>query len=577
MLLLTSCASEPVKNQAHQKLPPQRQAQKPPQPVQAAKSYGLADNLDSQHLLNAETLIQSGDNQSAHKELDIINYANLPNEQRSKFNLLDAQIALSMGDAEIAMSKLENVRPVLLTDADKINFYQSLAFAQTLVGNTLAGVSARVRLGGLLTNPQKQQENIVTILDMLGSLPAETLNAQPSANDQLSGWIALARILKQRNQAGFDMVEQIRQWRQAFPGHPANAEFLQNYLSTPQSAAKVEQPAVSGPGIAVLLPASGTYAQAAIAIKDGLQAAHRLAASTAPQLPLRFYDSEQGDIASLYKQAVAEGAKQVIGPLIKEQIQALAENTDLTIPVLALNHVENLTKPNLYQFGLSPIDEVEQLALKARRDGRQTAMLLVPNTPQGQRIGNYLSAAWQSNGGIVTRIQNYDPKQHDIAGILNELLTAAGEGQKQPQTLFLSANPEIGHELASQLKYYQGNDLAVYAMPNIYRGHQSPVQDVELGKISFCDMPWLFAEVYSGPLSQAALQNIWVNLNENQIRLLALGIDAFNLLGQLNQLSTTSYAGATGRLSLNNENRITRKLVCAQFKGGVPVVSGFVE
>jgi len=127
------------------------------------------------------------------------------------------------------------------------------------------------------------------------------------------------------------------------------------------------------------------------------------------------------------------------------------------------------------------------------------------------------------------------------------------------------------------LKYYQNSDLSIYAMPNIYSGHQNPLQDAELGKIAFCDMPWLFGEAYKGPLSQAALQNIWQNYGDSQIRLLALGIDAYNMLGQLNQLSTTEFAGATGRLSLNGENRITRKLVCARFKGGVPVVTGSAE
>jgi uncharacterized protein len=60
-------------------------------------------------------------------------------------------------------------------------------------------------------------------------------------------------------------------------------------------------------------------------------------------------------------------------------------------------------------------------------------------------------------------------------------------------------------------------------------------------------------------------------------RLVALGIDAYNLIGKLDQLSSTPYAGATGQLSLNGENRITRKLVCAQFKGGVPVATGYAD
>ena len=58
---------------------------------------------------------------------------------------------------------------------------------------------------------------------------------------------------------------------------------------------------------------------------------------------------------------------------------------------------------------------------------------------------------------------------------------------------------------------------------------------------------------------------------------MALGIDAYQLLGQLPQLTSRSFSGATGHLSLNNENRVTRKLVCAQFQAGLPIISGFIE
>ncbi|MGZ4957759.1 MAG: penicillin-binding protein activator [Methylomonas sp.] len=588
MLLLTACSSEPVQDQAHLEVRPQIKSKPKPQrekrAEQSAKSYGLADSQSSQHLLNADTFFQSGDSQSAQKELDMINPTNLSPEQRSKYSLLVAQMALSMGDAERALNQLQTVRQKLLASADQINYYQSLAFAHSLTGDALAAVSARIKLGGLLQNPQKQQENIVTILDLLSVLPMETLNAQPAVADELSGWMALAKIFKQRDQAGFDVAAQIQHWRQAFPNHPANAEFLKNYLASSQTSSDrtqtkevAVQPATTESVIAVLLPASGAYTQAGRAIKDGLLAAHKLAASAAPQLPLKFYDTEQGDIDSLYQQAIAEGAKQVIGPLVKEQIQTLAQDSELTVPVLALNHVENLHKANLYQFGLSPIDEAEQLVLKARHDGRQSAVLLVPNNAQGQRIGHYLTSAWQGNGGIVAGIQNYDPKQHDITAQLNTLLAADPRVQDQPQTVLLSASPEVGRELAPQLRYHQKNDLAVYAMPNIYSGRQNPVQDTELGTIRFCDIPWLFADAYSGPLSQSALQSTWQALPDGVTRLIALGVDAYNLLGQLDQLATTPYSGATGRLSLNGENRITRKLVCAQFKGGVPVSTGFVE
>lgn len=583
LLLLAACASEPAKNHKHLEVKSKPQ----PPPRQQVKSYGLGDDQAVRHLLKTDTLIQAGDHQAAEKELSLVNQAELSPELRGKFNLLAAQISLSMGDAEQALQKLKIARPSLLANQDKINYYQSLAFANLLLGNVLPAVSARISLGSLLQQPAQQQANIAAILDTLSLLSEETLSAQPDMSSELNGWMALAKILKQRNlpsgaqEPNSNISQQIQQWRRAFPGHPANAEFLQAYLNSPQTGSVSTQASTttSGANIAVLLPATGAYAAAGKAIKAGLQAAYRVAASANPKIPLKFYDSAEDDISSLYNKAVADGAQQVIGPLVKEQIQSLAQNADLSVPVLALNHVENLNQEKLYQFGLSPIDEAEALAIKAHNDGRQSALILVPNTSQGQRIGNYLTSSWQSHGGIVAGIQSYDPKQHDIAGVFDQLIKSASypSAQKLSRAILLSANDATARELAPQLKYHQSTDLAVYAMPTIYSGLPNPAQDAELGLFSFCDMPWLFNEYYSGPLSQSALQNSWQGMPEAVARLVALGVDAYNILEHLPELPTAPYMGATGKLSINSEHRITRKLVCAQFKGGMPVASGYAE
>lgn len=587
-LFLAACADNQVKNTTQlevKTLPPRRGAV-----ADTVKSYGLANDQVQQRLLKADTFLQAADSQAARKELDLINEAELSPEQRGRFNLLDAQIALSMGDAEQAIKRLRMIRPGLLSEADKVNYYQSLAFANMLLGDVLQGVSARLKLNNLLHKPQ-QQANISAIVDMLSVLPEEALQLRPEMAGELTGWVSLARILKQRNQAGFDMASQIRQWQQSFPGHAANAEFLQTYLTMPiappadeetgageQAQSAMAQPVADGM-VAVLLPTSGAYAVAGKAIKAGMQAAYRLAASATPQLPLKFYDSGQNDIGSVYQQAVADGAKQIIGPLVKEQIQSLAQNTSLSVPVLALNHVENVSQTNLYQFGLSPIDEADALAHKARQDGRQSALILVPKTAQGERIGHYLTSSWQSHGGTVAGVQSYDPRQHDIGAVLTQLISSSSypSGQTPPRALLLSANPETARELAPQLQYHQKNDLAVYAMPTVYSGTPNPLQDAELGLFSFCDMPWLFDNYFSGPLSQSALQNSLQGMPDSSSRLVALGIDAYNLLGRLDQLAATPYNGATGHLSLGQDNRITRKLVCAQFKGGVPQPTGYAE
>jgi outer membrane PBP1 activator LpoA protein len=100
---------------------------------------------------------------------------------------------------------------------------------------------------------------------------------------------------------------------------------------------------------------------------------------------------------------------------------------------------------------------------------------------------------------------------------------------------------------------------------------------MDLNKITFCDIPWLFDNVYPGELSRSALRSTWQQFPSIYLRLIAMGIDAYNLVPHLDKLDTVQYQGATGNLLLTREGRIKRNLVCAKFSQGLPNVIGFVK
>lgn len=69
---------------------------------------------------------------------------------------------------------------------------------------------------------------------------------------------------------------------------------------------------------------------------------------------LRFYDSASQPIATLYQQAQQEGAELIIGPLLKEQVEALVA-LNPTIPLLALNDTDKKSaSSSIFYFSLSP-------------------------------------------------------------------------------------------------------------------------------------------------------------------------------------------------------------------------------
>ena len=102
---------------------------------------------------------------------------------------------------------------------------------------------------------------------------------------------------------------------------------------------------------------------------------------------IRIVDTNGGDIVALYRQAVAEGAKMIVGPLSKEEGMQLLQAGPLTVPTLMLNTLPvTKTADNLYQLGLSPEDEVKQVAAKAWQDGKKKAVIIVPASAWGQRV-----------------------------------------------------------------------------------------------------------------------------------------------------------------------------------------------
>ncbi|HEY8096348.1 MAG TPA: penicillin-binding protein activator [Methylobacter sp.] len=552
------------------------------EPMRTSPSFS---EQNKQHLQSIESLIQTGDGNAAKQAADAINPNDLSVEQRAQLRLLYVQILLSFGEAEQAIDSLAQIQPQQLSLDNQIKYFQSRAFAFSLTGNLLEGAKSRIELHPLISSPDELEKNQAAILEALRLLPDAAL--QSNQTDSLTGWMSLAKILKHLNQPDFNA--QISQWRATYPGHPADLSFL----NSPQDA-QVNTPS-QAKAIALLLPGSGTFAQAGKAIRAGFMAAYEHA-DKASKPAIRFYDSEQSTPQALYNQAVTEGAQLVIGPLAKEQIQSLADTVSFNTPVLALNHIPGLQKNRLYQFSLSPLDDTEQIIHKARADGHQKALLLIPDNAPGKRIATYLTEDWQNQGGTILESQTYNPKETDFSTPIQKLLNLDESEQRynkiqalipgikytprrrqDADAILLSAYSPEARSINPQLQFYQAGDLPVYAMPTVYTGQVNASLDADLNKITFCDTPWLFNKAYQGELSMDALKETWKQFPSSYLRLIAMGIDAYNLATRLDSLEINTYPGATGNLSLTSDQRIRRELICAKFTAGQPEITGSYE
>jgi len=556
---------------------------------QAASLYqSLAESKPSQKnefkLLAAQALIQSGDSSSAQPILSSINPNLLSAKQRNQLNLIFVQIDLSHGNTEQALTKLGTTQAYNLDPADQIIFYQSLAFAHSLSGSPLKSAQARIQLSSHLESAEQRNENNTVILNTLSSIPSQTLKFhQSSAPKTLRGWMALAILLQdngtQQNSMQFQL--QLSEWQRQYPHHPATENFIQSYS---KGVSNTYQTANS---LAILLPESGRFAKAAEAIKAGFMAAyHKSEISNQPSI--RSYDSSQNNIVNLYHQAVADGAELIIGPLIKDNIEELALSTDLTTPVLALNHVTNLAKDNLFQFGLSPLDDAKQMVNRASSMGIERALILTPESSHGHRVAEYLSEYWQESNGSVLETQHYKTRGSDFSESIKSLLNIDESHTRHArlkrylaidlnfterrrhdvEAIFLSASAQKARSIYPQLQFYRAVKVPVYALPQVYTGQPNPSADIDLNNINFCDIPWVFPNIFIGDLSKDLLHDSWRDIPSRYLRLFAMGLDSFNIASNLENIASTPFPGATGTLSINKENRITRKLVCAKFIDG---------
>jgi outer membrane PBP1 activator LpoA protein len=541
----------------------------------------------------ADAALRAGDGMAAQQLADAINPRELEGVDRNQYLLLASRLDLNAGRAREAMAKLDSLGGEPLQGGQKANYHTLRASAYNQLGDMLASARERVVLGNLLSQPEAVQKNNEAIYDALGRLPANVLaSKQPPPPSVLGGWMDLTRILKTSSPGSLPAA--LNDWRARYPGHPADGAFLQSALEEAGSAVKITplgqrtaaapnapqpSPASAGPAgasfVGVLLPLSGPYAPASQAIRSGLTAAYY--ADPDPAKPqLRFVDSQSGDVYQIYRQLVDQGARAVVGPLVKENVAALAQSTDLPVPVLALNQTPGTANPQVYQFGLTPEHEVEQAAGSAWFDGRQNALVLAPATQFGQRMTKHFERYWRTLGGRIAAVKTYPHHGQEFSAAVQGLIAALPSGSIQDAAtdgsfIFLIADARDAHLILPQITSSQGGQIPVYATSHVYNGKADPQADQDLNGLIFCDIPWILNANDGSALSARALDAQIRQTPPDYVKLIALGLDAYRLLPELEQFRVNPqhrFPGATGTLSLESGNRVQRQLECAQFEGG---------
>ena len=301
--------------------------------------------------------------------------------------------------------------------------------------------------------------------------------------------------------------------------------------------------------VGVLLPLSGGQSAAAASVRDGFLAGYYGERRRRPEV--RFYDTAAGASAA-YARAAAEGNDFVVGPLGRDEVDAVFADDTPRVPLLALNRGSHTPPAGSAAFSLSPEDEGISLAQYLIQRGAKRVLIYTGGEDAQRRTANAAKAQLERRGVQVTE---------DIAsaqGVDAVLLVVKGTQARALMPRLALAGITTATRVATS---------------QIVSGTGKPAEDAALDGIVYPTEAWAVRSVDGLP-SQASAAARVDTAKGPAARLFAFGHDAWLLTGYLERLATSNngdVAGATGRLSLDGFGNVLRVPGWSRFAGGVPV------
>jgi hypothetical protein len=544
----------------------------------------------------ADAMIKNQEIDRAQLLIDFLPPEKLSDVQQVLKTIYQAQILLTQNDTEAAYALLNIDLPADTSRYVLAKFHETRATILQSKKEYFAAATERILVNSYLDNAQEISENYQHLWQSLSRLlPSELDTYRSDDAGILTSWLELAIINKTMLQNTANLEASIATWQQRYPDHPALVDIIPEMIDTSRQLA--EQPSQ----VALLLPFTGKYKDASIAIREGFMAAWYDSRDDKPII--KIYNTDTENVISRYAQAITEGADFVVGPLQKPAITKLIEQSDITVTTLVLNQydgeydISNTSSPSplpaIIQFSLSPEEEAKQVAERAWFDGRARAISITTGDERSKRINDAFASHWQEIGGTLLEHVSIGQDVRELSGPIKSVLnidqseqrskTLRSKLQRSLKTetrrrqdvdlIFMAVPPPIARQLVPQLRYYGTENIALYSISNIYTGNINTREDSDINGVLFVDMPWVIdPENEYSPLNRMIERYRKPSLSAYK-RLYAFGIDAYRLIPRLAELSLQpgqQYEGKTGYIKINEQGRVQRRLIWAQFVDGKP-------
>ncbi len=158
--------------------------------------------------------------------------------------------------------------------------------------------------------------------------------------------------------------------------------------------------------IALLVPLTGPNAGVGEAIANAANMA--VLDTGGKNIRVTTYDTATGAAAAAQK-AVSEGNKLILGPLLAEDVRAVAPiGRAAKVPLVSFSNDVSVAGNGTYLMGFTPTQSIDRIVGFARDKGLVTFAGLTPTGLYGQRASSALIKAVEQSGGRLVAMQSFD-------------------------------------------------------------------------------------------------------------------------------------------------------------------------
>ncbi|WP_213981377.1 penicillin-binding protein activator [Sphingomonas sp. dw_22] len=198
----------------------------------------------------------------------------------------------------------------------------------------------------------------------------------------------------------------------------------------PVAERPAERPVVIQPGlpqdierhrIALLVPLTGANAGVGKSLQNATQLA--ILDTGTDAIRITTYDTTMpGGAAAAAQQAVAEGNKLILGPLLAEDARVVAPIARKAhVPVLSFSNDVSAAGGGTFLLGYSPTQSIERVVAYARTNGISQFAGLIPTGVYGERASTSFLRTVEGAGGKVLALETFDGRPGSLAGAITKL------------------------------------------------------------------------------------------------------------------------------------------------------------